>query len=74
MQMPNKLVEDVIEDVLHKDDPVDHPMLLVGLLQMSLMVMSTDHLQVHEDLVDPNDEEEGTIWNIVMLSSPMMMK
>ena len=72
MSMTNKLFEDEVEDDYHKDDPADHLMFLVGLVQMSLMEMSIGHLEVHEGLDDPNAEEEGMTRNIVMLSSPMM--
>ena len=49
---------DELEDGCHKDDPADHLMLQVGLLLMNLMEMSTGHLEVHEDLDDPDVEEE----------------
>ena len=39
---------------------------------MNSMEMSTCHLEVHEDLDDPDVEEEGMTWNTVMLSTPMM--
>ena len=63
---------DEVEDGCHKDDPVGHLMLQVGLLLMSSMEMSTSHLEVHEDLDDPDVEEEGMTWSAVMLSAPMM--
>ena len=39
---------------------------------MILMEMSIGHLEVHEDLDDPDAEEEGMTWSTVMLSTPMM--
>ena len=39
---------------------------------MNLMEMSIDRLEVHEDLDDPDVEEEGMTWSTVMLSTPMM--
>ena len=41
---------DEVEDGCHKDDPVDHLMLQVGLLLLNSMEMSTSHLGVREDL------------------------
>ena len=67
-------VLDEVEDGLHKDGRVVRLMLLVVLLQMNSMEMSTTHLETHEDLDDPNVEEEEMRWSIVMLSIPMKMK
>ena len=65
---------DEAEDVDRRDDPVAHQMPLVVLLQMSLMVMSTIHLEVHEGQAVPDVEEVGMRWSTVMLSIPMKMK
>ena len=65
---------DEAEDVGRRDDPVAHQMPLVVLLQMSSMVMSTIHLEVHEGPDVPNVEEVGMRWSTVMLSIPMKMK
>ena len=54
MPMTNTPVGDEVKDDCHKDDLVDHLMLQVGLLQMNLMEMSIGHLEVHEDLDDPD--------------------
>ena len=70
MSMMYKLVE----DDSHKEDQVGHLMLLVGLQQMNLMEMSVGRLVVHEGRDVPTDEEVEMTLNIVMLSSPMMMK
>ena len=51
---------DEVVDGCHEDDPVDHLMLQVGLLLMNSMEMSTGHLEVHEDLDDP-DVEHGVL-------------
>ena len=69
--MMQPTVDDVVDDC-HKDDPVDHLMLQVGLLLMNSMETATGHLEVHEDLDDPDVEEEGTTCSTVMLSTPMM--
>ena len=71
--MPHSTLDEV-EDEDHRDDQVDHLMPLVVLLQMSSMVMSTIHLEAHEDLDVPDVEEEGMRWSTVMLSIPMKMK
>ena len=63
---------DELEDGCHKDGLADHLMLQVDLLLMNSMEMSTDHLEVHEDLDDPDVEEESMTWSTVMLSTPMM--
>ena len=68
------LVLDEVEDGFHKDDRVVRLMLLVVLLQMNSMEMSITHLEAHEDLDDPNVEEEEMRWSIVMLSIPMKMR
>ena len=65
---------DEAEDVDRRDDLVAHQMLLVVLLQMSLMVMSTIHLEVHEGQDVPVVEEVRMRWSTVMLSIPMKMK
>ena len=58
MSMMNTPVGDEVEDDRHRGDLVDHLMLQVGLLQMNLMEMSIGHLEVHEDLDDPDVDEE----------------
>ena len=68
------LTLDEVEDDSHKDGQAVHQMPLVVLLQMSLMVMSTTHLEAHEDLDVPDVEEEEMRWSTVMLSIPMKMK
>ena len=64
------LTLDEVEDDSHKDGQAVHQMPLVVLLQMSLMVMSTTHLEAHEDLDVPDVEEEEMKWSTVMLSIP----
>ena len=68
------LTLDEVEDDFHKDGHAVHQMPLVVLLQMNLMVMSTTHLETHEDLDVPDVEEEKMRWSTVMLSIPVKMK
>ena len=68
------LTLDEVEDDYHRDGQAAHQMPLVVLLQMSLMVMSTVHLEAHEDLDVPDVEEEEMRWNTVMLSIPVRMR
>ena len=68
------LTLDEVEDDFHKDGQAVHQMPLVVLLQMSLMVMSTTHLEAHEDLDVPDVEGEGMRWSTAMLSIPVKMK
>ena len=68
------LTLDEVEDDFRKDGQAVHQMPLVVLLLMSLMVMSTTHLEAHEDLDVPDVEEEGMRWSTVMLSIPVKMK
>ena len=72
MPMANTPVGDEVEDDHHKGGLVDHLMLQVGLLQMNLMEMSTGHLEIREDLDDPDVVVEGMTWRTVMSSIPMM--
>ena len=62
------LTLDEVEDDFHKDGQAVHQMPLVVLLQMSLMAMSTTHLEAHEDLDVPDVEEEKMRWSTAMLS------
>ena len=68
------LALDEVKDDFHKGDQVVRQMLLVVLLQMSSMVMSIVHLEVHEGPDAPYVEEEEMRWSTVMLNIPVKMR
>ena len=60
--MPHPPVDEV-EDGFHTDDLVDHLMFQVDLVLTNTMEMSIGHLEAHEDLDDPDVEEEDVAWS-----------